>query len=656
MAKMTLKQKLIIMVAIPVLACSLYGGFIFSNRLNDLEITTVMSRNGDMMMAASRLITQLQKERGMSNLFLGGAIGKETLEEQRRKTDTLIGPFSESLRNAEIPASTKEEVLPKLQRMTDLRSQVNAKGGMIESFRSYTDLISTLTACETAAVRGRTAKAIGKIMGSIILLENAKESAARLRGMMGGILAKDQAISFTELQELGKFYHEIQTNVDSPALVVSAKTLQGIHELQQSPPWKKVTKTYQVIVSQWAQGKFGIAPERFFDVATKQVEGLDRLIEAEMNVILLRILSLQAEAKTALWLNLGILVLVLCVLVMLTAVVGRSISRPVGDAARALSESGEQIDSASSQIAATSQQLAEGASEQAAGIEQTSSAVEEMASMTRQNADNAAQADALTKEAAKSAEQAKASMVELLGFMEEITRSSEETQKIIKTIDEIAFQTNLLALNAAVEAARAGEAGSGFAVVADEVRSLAMRAAEAAKNTAQLIEGTVVWVKQGADMTNSTNQAFAMVHQNVVKVAELVSEIAAASHEQSEGISQVNTAISEMDKVVQQNAANSEESASAAAELSTQAHQMRSYVEKLVALVGRQDDGAGFKGLRRNPEKAAPQPITPVRGFKSSAEAKPKGGNGRTRVLPVKKTQKTRPEELIPFDEDLSEF
>ena len=140
-----------------------------------------------------------------------------------------------------------------------------------------------------------------------------------------------------------------------------------------------------------------------------------------------------------------------------------------------------------------------------------------------------------------------------------ISKASEETSKIIKTIDEIAFQTNLLALNAAVEAARAGEAGAGFAVVADEVRNLAMRAAEAAKNTADLIEGTVKKVQDGSLLVATTNDAFSQVKESTTQVGNLVSEITEASKEQSSGIEQVNIAISEMDKVVQQNAANAEE-------------------------------------------------------------------------------------------------
>ena len=206
--------------------------------------------------------------------------------------------------------------------------------------------------------------------------------------------------------------------------------------------------------------------------------------------------------------------------------------------------------------------------------------------MTKQNAGNADQADILMAETGSVVDEASHSMTELTESMKEISTASEETAKIIKTIDEIAFQTNLLALNAAVEAARAGETGAGFAVVADEVRNLAMRSADAAKNTANLIEGTVKKIKDGSDTVAKTNEAFGKVASGAKKVGELVGEIAAASKEQAQGVDQINKAIAEMNKVVQKNAANAEESASAAKEMTTQAEQMREFVGELVAVAG----------------------------------------------------------------------
>ena len=205
--------------------------------------------------------------------------------------------------------------------------------------------------------------------------------------------------------------------------------------------------------------------------------------------------------------------------------------------------------------------------------------------MTSQNASNAGQADTYMKETGRVIEQANAVMTELTASMQAISKASEETSKIIKTIDEIAFQTNLLALNAAVEAARAGEAGAGFAVVADEVRSLALRAAEAAKNTSGLIESIVVQIKDGTELVNKTNAAFSDVAKGSTKIAALVREIAAASGEQAQGISQLNIAVNEMDKVIQQNAASAEENAGASQEMTGQSEELNVYVNKILQLI-----------------------------------------------------------------------
>ncbi|MEN6308720.1 MAG: methyl-accepting chemotaxis protein [Anaerohalosphaeraceae bacterium] len=271
--------------------------------------------------------------------------------------------------------------------------------------------------------------------------------------------------------------------------------------------------------------------------------------------------------------------------VVLALVITRSIVKPVNHIINGLTAGAEQVASAAGQVSAASQSLAQGATEQAAGLEETSSSLEEMSSMTKQNADNAIQANTLAAEAKKAAANGSEAMTRMDGAIKDIQKSSDETAKIIKVIDEIAFQTNLLALNAAVEAARAGEAGKGFAVVAEEVRNLAMRSAEAAKNTSNLIEQSVNNSRNGVQICGEVKAALDEIVAGIAKTTDLVGEIAAASKEQAQGVDQINTAVSQMDKVTQQNAANAEESASASEELSAQAESMNQVVDQLVVLV-----------------------------------------------------------------------
>ena len=341
-----------------------------------------------------------------------------------------------------------------------------------------------------------------------------------------------------------------------------------------------------------------------------------------------------------------------------------SITRPINRVVEGLTNGAEEVASASAQVSSAGQSLSEGASEQAAGLEETSSSMEEMASMTQQNADNARQAKTMMAEALQIVAEVNKDMQSMGKAIGEITKSSEETSKIIKTIEEIAFQTNLLALNAAVEAARAGEAGAGFAVVADEVRNLAMRAAEAAKNTSNLIEDTIQSVKSGSELTQVTQEAFKKNVETSSKIGKLIEEIAAASQEQAQGIGQVNKAVAEMDKVVQQNSASAEESASASKEMNAQAERMKGFVGELEALVKGSRNGAGGGPendslVHRRIDHAASAPAhLPGKGVHGGQKALAAAAKTKKKMaVGVPQAKAIKPEQVIPMEEgDFKEF
>jgi methyl-accepting chemotaxis protein len=263
----------------------------------------------------------------------------------------------------------------------------------------------------------------------------------------------------------------------------------------------------------------------------------------------------------------------------------RSLTRTLNRIIQTLGDGSEQVAAASLQVASASQSLAAGTSQQAASLEQTTSTLEELAGLVKRNSLSTEECNQVTLLTNQKTKEVHKSIRTTKGLMETISVSGESIKKIIKNIDEIAFQTNLLALNAAVEAARAGQAGAGFAVVADEVRTLALRAAEAAKTTDDLIGETTRQIEMGSAQIQETLTKFYDMGESAKRVNSLVAEIAGASKEQAEGIEHLNQAMVEIDRVVQQNAANAQESASAAAQLQAQAESLREVVGEVVSLV-----------------------------------------------------------------------
>ena len=353
---------------------------------------------------------------------------------------------------------------------------------------------------------------------------------------------------------------------------------------------KAFTQEAQTVYLAISKGDKGLKDkaDELIKKSTAISETLKNLNLRFANVLQARLGDFRREGQNQRERTLGLYIgFVILSLIFIAVIMRRSIRRPLERVAYAINEGAMNVSDASEQVAGAGQALSEGASNQASAIEQTTSSLTEMAAMIRQNALNAGETDKMMKKNTHEIlHQANDAMGRLSRSIEGIAGASEATRRIIKTIDEIAFQTNLLALNAAVEAARAGEAGAGFAVVANEVRSLALRAADAAKETTGLIDNTIQNVNQGKEYAVETQAAFGQNVELANKATTLVSEIAVASNEQSSGIEQMNQAMASIDQVVQQIAAHAEETASASEELNAQSATMKGIVEELVTMLG----------------------------------------------------------------------
>jgi len=336
-------------------------------------------------------------------------------------------------------------------------------------------------------------------------------------------------------------------------------------------------------------------------------------------------------------------------------IIKNNLNRAVENLDQALgqvAESVEQVSSASNQISSGSQSLAQGSNQQASSLEEISSSLEEMSAMVKQNMENANQANILANNAKGQAEKGNDSMQKMAAAIDKIKASADQTAKIIKTIDEIAFQTNLLALNAAVEAARAGEAGKGFAVVAEEVRNLAMRSAEAAKNTASLIDESQKNAEHGVAVSSEVAELLKQIVGGSQKVAQLIGEVSAATTEQGKGIEQVNQGVAEMNKVTQQNASLSEESASAAEELNGQAEELAQMVATFeITSDNRSSHASGGNGGGGGVKRITNKKVAQI-GHHVGHAAPPRAAKGHEST-----TQVAHAENVIPLtEEELQKF
>ncbi len=559
-----------------------------------------------------------------------------------------LSNFSESVQTAKRQAENYiqliDETEDNIARMKEIRGNLDtAAANFIGSASGYLSEMNRKMAehiaySDVAALKGR----LDKINGISNVLDLGNE--VRI-GTWRGLAERDPK----EIRENISVFEKIDSALSSlRATTTQQEDLKSLDQVSQ------YAKNYASSMMELAQ-----AFELNENLASKRVQVGDQILalaEKEARHGMDGTVKVAEEAVSSLSAASTVLIIGLIAAViigtLLAFVITLSITKPIGRISQTLSEGANQVASASGQLSEASQQLAEGSSELASSIEETSATLQQSSSMVRQNNENTKQAANLSRQAMESAEGGNREMGEMMTSMGELKKSSDEIAKIIKVIDEIAFQTNILALNAAVEAARAGEAGMGFAVVAEEVRNLAQRSAQAAKDTASIIETNIELSQAGVAVAEKVKTSLEEISTGSRKVSELVDEITAASQEQAQGIEQINKAILQMDQVTQNTASNAEESASASEELNAQAESMKEAVQSLIALINGASAGT-FSTAIAAPSYSHKQPKRPALHQGHSQKPKP---SAKARQPKPEGSHVVHPEDVIPLEDDLQDF
>ncbi|MBA3003333.1 MAG: methyl-accepting chemotaxis protein [Desulfurivibrio sp.] len=591
--QLTIKSMLRLLVCLPLLFLIAILISTSAERYTTLRQAASIKELTAIAGLSTEIAHEAQKERGMTAGFLGSKGEKfaDRLPSQRAETDNRIAALKDFLSHSKAdkgdPGLNEKlrNALAGIDKVSAIRQQADTLTiAGSEAIAFYTGAIHEFLSTIPMIARTSPDQDIMKSLTAYYNFVESKERMGIERAVLSNTFAND-GFAPKMYQKYVEILSAQKVFLNNFLAFSEAQSKDFYKEKMNAPVVGEVAAMETTAMDKHLEGGFGIQAEKWFDTITQKID-LMKEVETRLAADLVAMADnrMQADRGSLIFTaSTALIVIILSALMAayLSSLIVGSLERLTDD----LTSGAAEVHAAAGQVSSVSQSLADGAGNQAAAIEETSASLEEIAAVTKQNADNVGQAETLTSEARRVIDRANVSMDQLILSMGEISKASEETSKIIKTIDEIAFQTNLLALNAAVEAARAGEAGAGFAVVADEVRNLAMRASEAAKNTAGLIEGTVLKVQTGEKLVNSTNVSFQEVADSTAKVAMLMSEIANASREQASGVSQINIAVTELDTVTQQNAATAEEAASASEELDAQAEQMKETVQTLTALV-----------------------------------------------------------------------
>ncbi len=606
---MKIRDKIVLLSLLPaVIALALSVNLLWAKR-QDLVMANYMADNIRMIAAASALATEIQKERGLSAIFLGKAEADASdLRIQRAKVNEAIPLFEKRAKLSHVSKSGIEEGIRNVSGLEALRRDVDSRSiERSEAVRKFTSTIRSVLVLGKLTLEDKVSLGFGQQISNLVLLNEAQESLGVLRATTSGIFSADKALSLQELQNLVQIYSGVTITLGSPVLLISEAGVKSLSALKGSASWQAVTAAVETVMAKSTVGQYEKDPKQFFAAATDVVGEVSLIQKGEREAALNKIDGIvKGSAAAIFWvvvlfiagvIGLGfMIVLIVKDIVTSLGVMTNAldeISKGEGDLTRritihsrdemesmAVSFNGflsnletmiNQIKGSSGQIVSATGEVSSGAGQISDGAQQQSAAFEELSSSVQANAENASGANQISREVAEGAKKAEAALDNTVESMGSIEKGSKQMAEAVELITDIADQTNLLALNAAIEAARAGEHGKGFAVVADEVRQLAERSATSAKEIQSLIKDNLAQVTNGVLVSREAGEITKGIIENIKKIADQIQSISNASQEQAAAMEE-NTSITES------NAAASEQLAASADAMASQATVLKELV------------------------------------------------------------------------------
>ena len=647
MKNFSLKMKISIIV-IPLMILSFALGvsllFQFNKNKND-AVAVGYSAKSQIILSA--IVHELQRERGMTALFLNKKLTQDELKLQQNKVNDLTTSYYINLENVNF-ADKDAEINGMKSMLSEIRSEGANNAEVQRMLVLFADAIKRFINVQVKLFENAHYQGFESRFSSLTIFEESKENMGKLRASLNGVFAGNLKKEIKDRDLYSTYLSGITINLESPGLNISKDGRKKVYEVLNSPGWKEVLNNFKTFSDKYNLGDYGVDAISFFKSITSQIDAVYEIVKSEQNLNLSDLENAASEAQRNFIILTIFLVVILIAVAFLAIYILNQLVAQFRSVGKTLDEASSQVSSASSQIASASEELSQATTEQAASLQETSSSIEEISSMINANTENAKQSALASGQSLENAEKGKVVVEQMIkaieainasnnSIMEQINESNREMEDIVKVIGEIGtktkvindivFQTKLLSFNASVEAARAGENGKGFAVVAEEVGNLAAMSGSAAieissmlDNSIQKVEGIVrnskdkigrlitdskKNIETGTSIANNCGAVLSEIVLSVASVSKMVTEISSASQEQAQGVHEITKAVAQLDQVTQQNTASSAESSKAASDLSNQAEMLGSLVQELVHAIEGGEKSESKKKASNNHQKTA---------------------------------------------------